>query len=62
MEETGYASPNGEAAALYAEDLSETEKQIMFPGDDVLSRCEVFVNLPQETLNLYDQLWIDLKS
>jgi spermidine/putrescine transport system substrate-binding protein len=62
MEATGYASPNTESCEIYAEDLEDWMKEIMFPGDDVLSRCEVFLSLPQETLNLYDSMWVALKS
>ncbi len=62
MDTTGYASPNTEACEEYAEDLDDYEHSIMFPGEDVLSRCEVYTNLPQETLNLYSELWTKLKS
>jgi hypothetical protein len=27
---------------------------------DVLDRCELYVNLPQETLKYYDKLWTQL--
>ena len=28
--------------------------------DEVRARCEIYVNLPQETLKLYDKLWTQL--
>ena len=62
MDMIGYTTPNGEAADEYSQDLDEETKSIMFPSDEVLANCEVFINLPQETLDLYDQMWIDLKS
>jgi hypothetical protein len=34
----------------------------MFPPTETLGRCEPFLNLPQETLDLYDALWVELKS
>ena len=27
---------------------------------EVLDRCEVYENLPQETLSLYSDLWVEL--
>jgi spermidine/putrescine transport system substrate-binding protein len=62
MDMTGYASPNDEAAAIYGEELDEDGYAAMFPPDDVLARCEPFLNLPEETLSLYDSLWVELKS
>ena len=32
------------------------------PSKEELSRCQMFVNLPKETLELYDELWVLLKS
>lgn len=62
MAETGYASPNPEACDVYAEDLEDWLAEIMFPSDEVLSRCEVFLNLPQNILSLYDSYMIKLKA
>ena len=61
MDEVYYASANFEAAAEYAEELEPWEYEIMFASDAVLASCDVFSNLPGETLSLYDQLWIELK-
>jgi len=57
-----YTSANKEAAEQYAADLDELSSEIMFPSQDVMDRCEVYVNLPQETLDLYNTLWIKLKA
>ena len=62
MDTTGYASPNEESCALYAEELDDYSASVMFPGEDVLSRCEMYTNLPQETLKLMDSLWVELKA
>ena len=65
MDYIWYASPNAEALEqypayyeeLYEEELDEEIYEIMAPGEDVLSRCEIYVNLPKETLQLYNDLW-----
>ena len=62
MDTTGYASPNEESCALYAEELDDYSASVMFPGEDVLSRCEMYTNLPQKTLDLMDSLWVELKA
>lgn len=56
----GYTSPNAEVEELL--DLEELEHNIIYPSADVLARCEVFLNLPTETLDRYDELWVSLKS
>ncbi|MDR0904782.1 MAG: spermidine/putrescine ABC transporter substrate-binding protein [Oscillospiraceae bacterium] len=62
MEMTGYVSPNGAAAEIYGDGLDVEDYVIQFPSQDALSRCEPFLNLPQATLDLYSQLWSDLKK
>ena len=53
MDYIWYASPNGEA-------LDQELYNIMAAPADVLDRCELYVNLPQETLKYYDKLWTQL--
>ena len=60
MAVTCYATPV--RTAYEALDEETRSNEIMFPKDDVLNRCPIYKNLPQETLNLYDQLWVKLKS
>ena len=54
MDATGYASPNKEAAAQAAAayDLNDPDDlyqyNIMFPSEEVLGNCEVYINLPQD--------------
>jgi spermidine/putrescine transport system substrate-binding protein len=56
----GYTSPNTEVADLI--ELDDDARAIMYPGGETLERCEFFINLPQEILDLYDELWVKLKS
>jgi len=60
MAVTCYATPV--RTAYEALDEETRNNEIMFPKDDVLNRCEIYKNLPQATLNLYDELWVKLKS
>lgn len=59
-EEIGYTSPNIEVRALL--NLSAEAEAITYPSEEILSRCEVFTNLPQDILDLYDDYWVRLKS
>ena len=34
--------------------------EVMAPSEEVLRRCEIYENLPAETLRLYDRLWTRL--
>lgn len=56
----GYTSPVGDAKALL--ELDETAEAVRYPSDEVLAHCEAFTNLPQETLDFYDSMWVQLKS
>lgn len=57
-----YASANAEAAAIFAEDLTPDERDVVFTPDDVYAKSEVFLHLPEHILELYDRLWIELKA
>ncbi len=68
MDYIWYASPNAEALAeypayyeeTYGEPLDEELYEIMAIPDEVRARCELYVNLPRETLKFYDKLWTQL--
>lgn len=68
MDYIWYASPNAEALEeypayyeeTYGEPLDEELYHIMAIPDEVRARCEIYVNLPQETLKFYDKLWTQL--
>jgi len=57
-----YSSANYQSAALYAEEIEPWKYEIMFPSPEVMDRTEVFTHLPQHILDLYDRLWVELKS
>ena len=42
------------------QDLDPEIFQIMAPPAETLDRCEIYENLPKETLKLYDRLWTRL--
>ena len=44
----------------YGEPLDEERYEIMAAPDDVLARCELYTNLPSDTLTLYNDLWTEL--
>ena len=44
----------------YGEPLDEEIYNIMAIPDEERERCEIYVNLPQETLRFYDKLWTQL--
>ena len=68
MDYIWYASPNAEALAEYpayyeeeyGEPLDEEIYNIMAAPPEVLARCELYINLPQETLKFYNGLWTRL--
>jgi len=55
----GYSTPNKGALKLL--DKSITENPVAYPSQEVLSKCETFIDLG-ETIKLYDRAWIELKS
>lgn len=68
MDYIWYASPNAEALEEYPAYYEEVNEEpldpeiyeIMAPSEEVLRRCEIYENLPAETLRLYDRLWTRL--
>ena len=44
----------------YGEPLDEERYEIMAAPDEVLARCELYTNLPADTLTLYNDLWTEL--
>ncbi|MBQ3519537.1 MAG: spermidine/putrescine ABC transporter substrate-binding protein [Clostridia bacterium] len=55
-----YAIPH--TAAYEALDPEQSEDPLVYPPQEVLDKCEVFINLNQETLILQSELWINLKT
>ena len=68
MDYIWYASPNKEALEqypayyeeLYGEPLDPAVYEIMAAPQEVLDRCESYVNLPADIRALYNDLWIQL--
>lgn len=59
MQVTGYGTPSLEA--YNALDEETKNNKMLFPDKDVLARCEVYDNLPEDILSLYDEQWVKLK-
>lgn len=55
-----YAPPSSAARELLDEDLRDND--LLYAPDDVRAKCEIYKNLPQETLDLYDAEWIRMKA
>jgi len=68
MDYIWYASPNAQALEqypayyeeLYGEPLDPKLYEIMAAPAEVLERCELYTNLPNQTRSLYNKLWIQL--
>lgn len=60
MEVTGYATPSASAYAILDDELKNNP--IIFPDKSILDNCQTYVNLPSETLELYNDYWTKLKS
>ena len=59
-EAIGYSTPLKNVKA--ALDPSITSNPVAYPSQDVLSRCEPFLNLPTDILKFYDSEWLRLKA
>lgn len=59
-ESIGYSTPSTKALEKLPE---ETRKNpFAYPDQSIISKAEVYQNLPEKTLDLYDQLWTDIIS
>lgn len=59
VEYVGYSTPL--TTVYYELDDEVKNNPQYYPSDELLSKCEVFVNLPDETNELMNQLWEDVK-
>lgn len=55
-----YASPHSGARALM--DTETLSNESLYPPQEVLDRCEVYVNLDPVTTNLYNDKWSEIKA
>ena len=60
MDVTCYATPSKPAYDALPDEVKNNP--IMFPSDDVLDKCQIYINLPTEINDYYAKLWTDLKS
>ena len=59
MEYIGYSTPETAAKELLPEDV--VNNPIFYPPQEILDNSEVFVALPEETSELLDTLWAEVK-
>ncbi|MCD7844029.1 MAG: spermidine/putrescine ABC transporter substrate-binding protein [Clostridiales bacterium] len=59
-EEIYYSTPSSAAKELLEDELKDSD--IAYPSQEVMDKAEVYVNLPQTVLDLYDEEWIRLKA
>lgn len=52
-----YYTPNWKTYEMLDDEVKET-----YPSEEILNKCEVFRNLNQNTLNIYYDAWIKIKS
>lgn len=55
-----YSTPNKGAYALLSE--QDKENAIAYPPSEIKSKCETFTDLPQATVNLMENYWIDIRK
>lgn len=55
----GYSTPNIGALELLDEEV--TSDPVAYPSEDVLDKCETFIDLGND-IKIYDRAWIELKS
>lgn len=55
-----YAIPH--TAAYEALEPEQSEDPLVYPPQEIKDKCEVFINLNEETLILQSELWINLKT
>ena len=60
LEYLGYSAPEAEAKKYMDPEMAENE--IAYPSAETLSRSESFLYLPQETSQLMDSLWLQVKT
>lgn len=60
MDYVGYSTPNTAAFELMDEEVRNNP--FFYPSDEVLARCDMFRNPPQEIYDLQDELWRKLMT
>ena len=68
MDYIWYGSPNVEAMEeypayyeeAYEEELDQETLDIILTPPEILDKCQMYVNQPQDTLRYYSELWTEL--
>ena len=60
IEYINYASPNDGAIAIMSEETKNNK--IIYPDQEILDNCEVYITLPDETNILVEDLWNEILS
>lgn len=56
----GYSTPHKEVYNELSDDIKED--RIFYPDDDVMSKSQIFVDLPSNISSLLDSLWVQVKT
>lgn len=56
----GYSTANTAAYELLSDEVKNNE--IIYPSQEVLDNCEFFINLPKDTNQLMQDLWVEIKA
>ena len=59
-EEIGYCTPNAQAIELLGEDYQNSP--VTNPSDELMARCEVYIDLDETWLNIYTTLYSEVLS
>jgi spermidine/putrescine-binding protein len=57
---TAYSTPQQQVFDALPDEIKNDP--IAYPNDATIAKTEVYTNLPQATLELYNALWNDLKN
>ena len=57
---TAYSTPHQQVFDALPEDIKNNK--IAYPDEDIISKTEVYTNLPQDILEFYNTLWNNLKN
>lgn len=59
-DEIGYTTPNKEAKAMQPDEVKNNPNAYM--TKEVMSRCEIYKDLPSDVKKIYDAAWVHIKS
>ena len=59
-DEIGYTTPNKEARMMQPAEVRDNPNAYM--PEDIMKRCEFYVDFPSDVKKIYDDAWIQIKS